>query len=96
MSHPKAPEADVARPLLLIVDCYFVVDTTRPGTTPDACRPTRSAVADHWCACPPPREARHWTQETLAERAALDRPHAGIEAGLRNPSVKAMVKSHAD
>ena len=39
------------------------------------------------------REARHWTQETLAERAALDRSYiAGIAAGLRNPSVKAMAK----
>ena len=34
------------------------------------------------------REARRWTQETLAERADLDRSYvAGIEAGLRNPSV---------
>ena len=39
------------------------------------------------------REARHWTQETLAERSAVDRSYiAGIEAGLRNPSVKAMAK----
>lgn len=39
------------------------------------------------------REARRWTQETLAERADLDRSYvAGIEAGLRNPSVKAVAK----
>ena len=39
------------------------------------------------------REARCWTQETLAERARLDRSYiAGIEAGLRNPSVKAVAK----
>lgn len=39
------------------------------------------------------REAKHWTQETLAERSGLDRSYiAGIEAGLRNPSMKAMAK----
>lgn len=39
------------------------------------------------------REAKSWTQEVLAERADLDRSYiAGIEAGLRNPSVKAAAK----
>lgn len=39
------------------------------------------------------REQRAWTQEKLAERAELDRSYiAGIEAGLRNPSVKAVAK----
>ena len=39
------------------------------------------------------REGKDWTQESLAERAALDRSYiAGIEAGLRNPSVKAAAK----
>jgi transcriptional regulator with XRE-family HTH domain len=39
------------------------------------------------------REAKSWTQEVLAERAELDRSYvAGIEAGLRNPSVKAAAK----
>lgn len=39
------------------------------------------------------REDRQWTQEELAERAELDRSYiAGIEAGLRNPSMKAMVR----
>jgi transcriptional regulator with XRE-family HTH domain len=39
------------------------------------------------------REGHEWTQETLAERAVLDRSYiAGIEAGLRNPSVKAAAK----
>lgn len=39
------------------------------------------------------REAKRWTQEALAERADLDRSYvAGIEAGLRNPSVKAVAK----
>ena len=39
------------------------------------------------------REAREWTQETLAGRAGLDRSYvAGIEAGLRNPSTKALAK----
>jgi transcriptional regulator with XRE-family HTH domain len=39
------------------------------------------------------REKRQWTQEDLAERAELDRSYiAGIEAGLRNPSIRAMGK----
>jgi transcriptional regulator with XRE-family HTH domain len=39
------------------------------------------------------REAKGWTQETLAERSTLDRSYiAGIEAGLRNPSIKAVAK----
>lgn len=39
------------------------------------------------------REKRQWTQEDLAERAELDRSYiAGIEAGLRNPSIKAIAK----
>ena len=39
------------------------------------------------------REQRQWTQERLAERAELDRSYiAGIEAGLRNPSIKAISK----
>jgi transcriptional regulator with XRE-family HTH domain len=39
------------------------------------------------------RTAKGWTQEVLAERATLDRSYiAGIEAGLRNPSLKALVK----
>lgn len=39
------------------------------------------------------REAKGWTQETLAGRAGLDRSYvAGIEAGLRNPSTKALAK----
>jgi len=39
------------------------------------------------------RDAKGWTQETLAERAGMDRSYiAGIEAGLRNPSVKAVGK----
>jgi len=39
------------------------------------------------------REAKGWTQEALAERSALDRSYiAGIEAGLRNPSIKAVAK----
>lgn len=39
------------------------------------------------------REAKRWTQEVLAEQAGLDRSYvAGIEAGLRNPSVKAVAK----
>lgn len=39
------------------------------------------------------RESNEWTQETLAARAGLDRSYvAGIEAGLRNPSTKALAK----
>jgi transcriptional regulator with XRE-family HTH domain len=39
------------------------------------------------------RETKGWTQETLAERAEIDRSYiAGIEAGLRNPSFKALTK----
>jgi transcriptional regulator with XRE-family HTH domain len=39
------------------------------------------------------REAKGWTQEVLAERSGLDRSYvAGIEAGLRNPSIKALGK----
>ena len=39
------------------------------------------------------RDAKGWTQEVMAERAALDRSYiAGIEAGLRNPSAKAVGK----
>ena len=39
------------------------------------------------------REQREWTQEDLAERSELDRSYiAGIEAGLRNPSAKALAK----
>lgn len=39
------------------------------------------------------RESKAWTQEILAARAGLDRSYvAGIEAGLRNPSTKALAK----
>lgn len=39
------------------------------------------------------REEEGWTQETLAEKTDLDRSYiAGIEAGLRNPSLKALRK----
>jgi len=39
------------------------------------------------------RDAKGWTQETLAEAADLDRSYvAGIEAGLRNPSIRAVAK----
>jgi transcriptional regulator with XRE-family HTH domain len=39
------------------------------------------------------REAKEWTQEILAGRAGLDRSYiAGIEAGLRNPSTKALAR----
>ncbi len=37
------------------------------------------------------RDAKKWTQERLAEHADLDRSYiAGIEAGLRNPSVQSL------
>jgi transcriptional regulator with XRE-family HTH domain len=39
------------------------------------------------------REEKGWTQEGLAERSGLDRSYvAGIESGLRNPSIKALAK----
>jgi transcriptional regulator with XRE-family HTH domain len=39
------------------------------------------------------RESKGWTQESLAAKAGLDRSYvAGIEAGLRNPSTKALAK----
>jgi transcriptional regulator with XRE-family HTH domain len=39
------------------------------------------------------REHERWTQKVLADRAGLDRSYiAGIEAGLRNPSLKALHK----
>jgi transcriptional regulator with XRE-family HTH domain len=39
------------------------------------------------------RESKEWTQEMLAGKAGLDRSYvAGIEAGLRNPSTKALAK----
>jgi transcriptional regulator with XRE-family HTH domain len=39
------------------------------------------------------REARGWTQERLAADAGLDRSYvAGIETGLRNPSLMAIAK----
>lgn len=39
------------------------------------------------------RESKEWTQEILAAKAGLDRSYvAGIEAGLRNPSTKALAK----
>jgi transcriptional regulator with XRE-family HTH domain len=37
------------------------------------------------------RQAKGWSQERLAERADLDRSYiAGIEVGVRNPSLKAL------
>jgi transcriptional regulator with XRE-family HTH domain len=40
-----------------------------------------------------PREARGWTQEQFAERAAMQRSYlADLELGRRNPSVRTLVK----
>jgi len=37
------------------------------------------------------RNERGWSQERLAEHASLDRSYiAGIEVGVRNPSLKAL------
>ncbi len=37
------------------------------------------------------RDAKEWSQERLAEGADLDRSYiAGIEVGVRNPSLKAL------
>jgi transcriptional regulator with XRE-family HTH domain len=42
------------------------------------------------------REERGWTQEVFAEKADIDRSYvAGVEAGLRNPSIKAVAKMAA-
>jgi transcriptional regulator with XRE-family HTH domain len=39
------------------------------------------------------REVRGWTQEAFARRADVDRSYvAGIETGMRNPSIKAVAK----
>ena len=39
------------------------------------------------------REERLWTQEQLAERAAIQRSYLGdLELGRRNPSVRTLVK----
>jgi transcriptional regulator with XRE-family HTH domain len=39
------------------------------------------------------RQAQGWTQEELAERAAIQRSYlADLERGLRNPSVRTLVK----
>ena len=39
------------------------------------------------------RQTRGWSQERLAEHATLDRSYiAGIEVGVRNPSLKALDK----
>jgi len=39
------------------------------------------------------RLAKGWSQEEFAEKAYLDRSYvAGIERGLRNPSVRSLIK----
>jgi transcriptional regulator with XRE-family HTH domain len=39
------------------------------------------------------RDAKGWSRERLAEAAYLDRSYlAGIERGLRNPSVRSLLK----
>jgi len=39
------------------------------------------------------RDAKGWSQERLAEEAYMDRSYlAGIERGLRNPSVRNLLK----
>ena len=39
------------------------------------------------------REERGWSQERLAEHAEMDRSYiAGLEVGVRNPSLKALVR----
>ena len=39
------------------------------------------------------RRARGWSQEELASRASVDRSYlAGIERGLRNPSLRSLIK----
>jgi transcriptional regulator with XRE-family HTH domain len=39
------------------------------------------------------RDAKGWSQERLAQAAYLDRSYlAGIERGLRNPSVRSLLK----
>ena len=39
------------------------------------------------------RDAKRWSQERLAEAAYVDRSYlAGIERGLRNPSVRNLLK----
>jgi transcriptional regulator with XRE-family HTH domain len=39
------------------------------------------------------RDAKGWSQERLAETAYVDRSYlAGIERGLRNPSIRSLLK----